>query len=51
MSAPRVIPTLPEVTREAVTVIAGAVLAALIIGQLPELKAWIKRQWSDTPRA
>ena len=33
------------IVREAVTVIAGAVLAALVIGRLPGLKAWIKQQW------
>lgn len=33
------------IVREALTVIAGAVLAAAIIGQLPGVKAWIKRQW------
>lgn len=39
------IPTAPQIVREAVTVLAGAVLAALVIGQFPGLKAWIKKQW------
>lgn len=39
------IPTPAAITREALTVIAGALLAALIIGQLPPVKAWIKKQW------
>lgn len=39
-----------DIGREAVIVLAGAVLAAVIIGQLPGLKAWIKTQWGDVPR-
>lgn len=39
------IPSLPEVTREAVIVLAGALLAALIVGQSPALRDWIKKQW------
>lgn len=31
--------------RETVIVLAGAVLAAFIIGNVPELRAWIARQW------
>lgn len=44
------LPTLPAISREVVTVIAGAVLAALIIGRLPGVRAWIKAQWADTPQ-
>lgn len=44
------IPKAPEIAREALIVLAGAVIAAFIVGQLPELKAWIKDQWGDTPR-
>ncbi|WP_009518572.1 hypothetical protein [Hydrogenophaga sp. PBC] len=40
-----IIPSVPEVGREAVIVLAGALLAALVIGQLPGVRAWIKRQW------
>lgn len=36
-----------EIAREAITVMAGALLAALIIGQLPELRRWIQNQWSE----
>lgn len=45
----KVIPTVPEITREALVVIGGAIVAALVIGQLPALKAWIKAQWGDAP--
>lgn len=31
---------------EAVQVIAGALLAALIIAQFPAVKSWIKQQWA-----
>ncbi len=39
------IPTPAAIGREAITVLAGALLAALIISQFPALKVWIKRQW------
>ena len=31
---------------EAVNVLAGALLAALIISQFPAVKAWMKAQWA-----
>ena len=40
------IPSSKEVIREAVIVLGGAVLAALIVGQLPQVKAWMKAQWA-----
>ena len=39
------IPSLPEMGREAIIVLAGAIIAAAIIGQLPGVKTWIKAQW------
>lgn len=50
MSKPRWIPSLPEVSREALIVLGGAVIAAFIIGNMPGVKAWMKAQWGDTPR-
>lgn len=50
MKLSRIVPTFPEVGREALIVIGGAVLAALVISQVPGLKAWISKQWGDTPR-
>lgn len=44
------IPSLPEVSREAICVIAGALIAAFVIGQLPGVKTWIQDQWGGTPR-
>lgn len=40
------LPNASAVVREAVTVVAGALLAALIIGSYPPAKAWIKKQWA-----
>lgn len=45
-AAASIIPSGPAIARETVTVLAGAILAALIVGQLPGLKAWIREQWS-----
>lgn len=46
----KVIPKPAEITREALIVIGGALLAALVIGQLPPVRDWIKRQWDGAPR-
>lgn len=46
----KVLPTVPEVAREALIVLGGAIIAAAIVGQLPALRDWIKAQWQDTPR-
>lgn len=46
----KILPTAPEVGREALIVIGGAILAALIVGNVPALRDWIKAQWQDTPR-
>lgn len=45
MKLKTIVPSVPEVGREAVIVLAGALLAALIVGQLPGVRAWIKKQW------
>jgi hypothetical protein len=49
VSRPSWLPTTTEVFREAVVVLAGVVLAAAVIGAVPMLRDWIKRQWSDAP--
>lgn len=41
------LPTATAITTEAITVIAGALLAAFVIGQLPPVRDWIKRQWGN----
>ena len=40
------IPGPPEVMREALIVVAGAILAAFIVGQIPSLKSWLREQWA-----
>ncbi len=42
----KIIPTVPEISREALIVIAGALLAALVMSQFPAVRAWIKQQWA-----
>lgn len=44
------IPSGAEIARETIIVLAGAIIAAAIIGQLPTVRAWIKEQWQDAPR-
>lgn len=39
------LPDTPSVVRECIVVIAGAILAAAVMGACPQLKAWIKEQW------
>jgi hypothetical protein len=41
----KLLPTGPAVVREALTVIAGAALAALVMYQFPAVKVWIKKAW------
>lgn len=45
-----IIPTAPEVGREALIVLGGAILAAIVVGQFPTLRDWMKSQWADTPK-
>lgn len=35
------------IARETVITIAGALLAALIVGQVPEVRAWVRKQWGN----
>lgn len=44
--AASIIPSGGAIAREAVTVLAGAILAAFIVGQFPQVKAWIREQWA-----
>lgn len=38
---PRFLPSVPEISREALAVIAGAVIAAVFFSQFPKLRAWV----------
>lgn len=44
-----IIPTVPEVARETLILLGAAVLAALIVGQLPALRQWMRDQWGVAP--
>ena len=46
MKVPAFVPSVSEIAREALIVLAGALVAALIIGQLPSVKLWVKEQWT-----
>jgi hypothetical protein len=48
MSLKNMIPKTTDIGREAIIVIAGALVAALVIGQLPGVRDWIKAQWSGS---
>lgn len=50
MKTPAFIPKPAEVAREALIVLAGAVVAAFVIGQIPAVRDWIKAQWDGAPR-
>ncbi len=41
------IPTPAQISRETITVIIGALIAAAILSQVPSVKAWIKAQFTD----
>lgn len=44
MKAPSIIPSGSAIVREAIIVIAGAMLAAAVLQAVPGLRDWIKRQ-------
>ena len=46
MKVASLIPTPVEIGREALVVLLGALVAAVIIGQLPQVRDYIKRQWA-----
>ena len=49
MKLAAILPKPLDIGREALIVIGGAIVAAVIISQLPGLQAWIKKQWNNTP--
>lgn len=44
------IPNAPAISRETLAVIAGAVIAAYIVGNIPSLRDWMRAQWQGNPR-
>lgn len=49
MNLKTIVPKPADIGREALIVIGGAILAAVVISQVPRLRDWIKKQWADTP--
>lgn len=45
-----IVPKPQAIAREALLVVAGAIVAAVLIGAMPGLRDWIKRQWDGAPR-
>ena len=45
MKTPAFLPSPAELGRETLIVLAGAILAALIVGNSPALRDWIAKQW------
>ena len=39
------LPTLPQISRETLAVLAGALIVALVVSQSPTLKAWLHENW------
>jgi hypothetical protein len=51
MKAPKLpLPKAPDLIREALIVVGGAIIAAAIVGQIPPLREWIKKQWDGAPK-
>lgn len=49
MKAKGWLPTVPEVAREAIIVVAGAIVAAAVVGAIPRLRTWLREQWEKKP--
>lgn len=45
----KLLPKPAEIGREALIVVGGALLAALIIGAMPGVREWIKSRWDGAP--
>ncbi len=43
----RWLPTLPELSREALIVLGGALVAAFVVGNVPGVRDWIVKQWGN----
>ena len=50
MKVVKIVPSWQEVAREAIIVVAGAALAALVVGQVKPLRDWIARQWGPAQK-
>lgn len=41
------IPKMPELARETLIVLGGAIVAAFIVGRFPALRDWMRAQWGQ----
>lgn len=44
----QMIPSVNEIGRETIIVLGGALVAALIIGNLPTVRDWMRKQWDNS---
>lgn len=50
MMLKNMIPSPVDIGREALIVILGALVATLVVGQMPVVRDWIKQQWGGAPQ-
>lgn len=43
----KMVPSVNEIGRETIIVLGGALVAALIIGNLPTVRDWMRKQWAN----
>lgn len=44
----KMMPSITDIGRETIIVLGGAVVAALIIGNMPKLRDWMRKQWDNS---
>lgn len=44
----KMVPSVNEIGRETIIVLGGALVAALIIGNLPTVRDWMRKQWDNS---
>jgi hypothetical protein len=50
MGAPKWVPGWQDMAREGLIVLGGAILAAVVVGSVPPLRDWLKKQWGEAPK-
>lgn len=44
----KMVPSLTDIGRETIIVLGGALVAALIIGNMPTVRDWMRKQWAGS---
>jgi hypothetical protein len=44
----KMVPSVTEIGRETIIVLGGALVAALIIGNMPKVRDWMRKQWDNS---